>query len=80
MLIALLALLGVELIVLVGFAAVVISRKRWVKHQPGVFRGVIRVNADGATAEVAAKAEDAELLLGPYRKPADATAAGSGRL
>ena len=143
MLIALLAVLGVDLIVLVAFAALVISRKRWVKRQPGVFRGVIRVAsgevdglgpkwgrgygrwvrdvlvwtkapflfrnelvptdrvdeqrparadevkrlgdhpgvirvmADGATVEVAAKAEDTQLLLGPYRKPADATAAGS---
>ncbi len=43
MLIALLAVLGVDLIFLVAFAAIVISRKRWVKRQPGVFRGVIRV-------------------------------------
>jgi hypothetical protein len=41
--------------------------------------GVIRVKADGATVEVAAKAEDTELLLGPYRTPAYATAAGGGR-
>ena len=40
---------------------------------------VIRVTADGATVEVAAKAEDTELLLGPYRKPAEATGAGGGR-
>ncbi len=134
MLIALLAVLGVDLIVLVAFAAIVISRKRWVKRQPGVFRGVIRVasgevdglgpkwgrgyghwvrnilvwtkapflfrndlvptdsldeqrpartdevkrlgdrpgvirvTANGATVEVASKAEDAELVLGPYSK------------
>jgi hypothetical protein len=146
MLIALLAVLGVNLIVLVGFAAFVLGRKRWVKRQPGAFRGVIRVasgevdglgskwsrgygrwvrdilvwtkgpflfrnelvpadglggqrsaepdevkrlgghpgvirvTAGGATVEVAAKAEDIELLLGPYRKPADATSAGSERL
>jgi hypothetical protein len=132
MLIALLAVLGVDLIVLVAFAALVISRKRWVKRQPGVFRGVIRVasgevdglgpkwgrgyghwvrdilvwtkapflfrndlvptdsldeqrpartdevkrlgdhpgvisvTANGATVEVASKAEDIELVLGPY--------------
>ena len=143
MLIALLAVLGVNLIVLVAFAAFVFSRKRWVKRQPGAFQGairvaggevdglrpkwargygrwvrdilvwtkapflfrnelvpagrldeqrpartdevkrlgdhpgVIRVTADGATVEVAARAEDAELLLGPYREPAGATAAGS---
>ena len=49
MLIALLAVLGVDLIVLVAFAALVISRKRWVKRQPGAFRGAIRV----ASGEVA---------------------------
>ena len=145
MLIALLAVLGVDLIVLVAFAAFVFSRKRWVKRQPGAFRGVIRVaggeidglrpkwsrgygrwvrdilvwtkapflfrnelvptdrldeqrpartdevkrlgdhpgvirvTADGATVEVAARAEDAESMLGPYREPAYATAAGRDR-
>jgi hypothetical protein len=43
MLIALLAVLGVDLIVLVAFAVFVFGRKRWVKRQPGAFRGVIRV-------------------------------------
>jgi hypothetical protein len=43
MVIALLAVLGVDLIVLVAFAALVFSRKRWVSHQPGAFRGVLRV-------------------------------------
>ena len=146
MVIALLAVLGVDLIVLVAFAAFVFGRKRWVKRQAGAFRGairvadgevdglrpkwsrgygrwvrdvlvwtkaplllrnelvptdaldeqrpahddevkrlghhpsVIRVTADGATVEVAAHAEDAELLLGPYRTPADATAPRRERL
>jgi hypothetical protein len=43
MLIALLAVLGVDLIVIVVLLASVLSRKRWVKHQPGVFRGSIRL-------------------------------------
>ena len=146
MLIALLAVLGVDLVVLVALAAFVFGRKRWVKRQPGSFRGVIRVaggevdglrpkwgrgygrwvrdvlvwtkgpflfrnelvpadgldeqrpahadevkrlgdrpgvirvTTDGATVEIAAKAEDIELLLGPYRKPAGARAAGSDGL
>src|SRR3954453_4821752 len=44
MLIALLAVLGVDLIVIVVFVAFVLSRKRWVKRQPGSFHGVIRVS------------------------------------
>jgi hypothetical protein len=43
MLIALLALLGVNLIVIVVLLASVLSRKRWVMKQPGAFRGAIRV-------------------------------------
>jgi hypothetical protein len=35
MLIAVLALLGVDLIVIVVFAAFVVSRRRWVSRQPG---------------------------------------------
>ena len=142
MVVALLAVLGVDLIVLVALAAVVFARKRWVKRQPGAFRGVIRIaggevdglrpkwsrgyghwvrdvlvwtkapflfrnelvptdrldeqrpartdevkrlgdhpgvfrlTADGATVEVAAKADDTELLLGPYREPAAAGSKG----
>jgi hypothetical protein len=145
MLIALLAVLGVDLIVIVVLLVFVVSRKRWVMKQPGAFRGairvaggeidglrpkwghgyghwvrdvlvwtkgpflfrnelvaadrlggqrpartdevkrlgdhpgVIRVTAGGATVEVATKAEDIELLLGPYRKSAEAKA-GSGGL
>jgi hypothetical protein len=47
MVIALLAVLGVDVIVLVAFAAFVFSRKRWVKRQPGAFHGVIRVPTGG---------------------------------
>jgi hypothetical protein len=46
MLIALLAVLGVDLIVIVVLLASVISRKRWIKRRPGAFQGAIRV-ADG---------------------------------
>ena len=44
MLIALLALLGVDLIAIVAFVAFVLTRKRWVKRQPGAFRGALRVS------------------------------------
>ena len=46
MIIALLALLGVNLIVVVALLAGVIARRRWLKHKPGAFQGAIRV-ADG---------------------------------
>ena len=46
MLIALLAVLGVDLAALLALAAFVLTRKRWVKRQPGAFRGAIRI-ADG---------------------------------
>ncbi|WP_406511190.1 DUF2550 family protein [Streptomyces sp. NBC_00161] len=45
MLIALLAVLGVDLAVVAAFAAVVYGRKRWVKRQPGAFRGAIRIES-----------------------------------
>jgi Protein of unknown function (DUF2550) len=43
MLIALLAVLGVDLIVIVVLLAVVLSRRRWVSRQPGAFKGAIRI-------------------------------------
>jgi hypothetical protein len=42
MLIALLAVLGVDLIVIVVLAAGMFSRRRWVSRQPGAFKGAIR--------------------------------------
>jgi hypothetical protein len=45
MLIALLAVLGVNLIVVAGLLVVVLGRRRWVNHRPGVFPGAIRVSA-----------------------------------
>jgi len=49
MLIALLAILGVNLIVIAALLALVLSRKRWVNRQPGAFRGVIRVSSGEAS-------------------------------
>jgi hypothetical protein len=43
MLIALLAVLGVDLMVIVALLAAVLSRRRWVMRQPGAFRGAIRI-------------------------------------
>ena len=43
MLIALLAILGVNLLAIAIVLAVVLSRKRWVMRQPGAFRGAIPV-------------------------------------
>ena len=43
MVIALLAVLGVDLIVIVAFLGVVLTRRRWVSHQPGAFKGAVRV-------------------------------------
>ena len=45
MLIALLIVLGVDLIVVAAFAAFVFGRKRWLKRQPGEFAGAIRVSS-----------------------------------
>lgn len=42
MLIALLAVLGVNLIVIVVLFAVVLARKRWVTSRPGTFKAVAR--------------------------------------
>jgi uncharacterized protein DUF2550 len=43
MIIALLAILGVDLIVIVAFLAAMIARRQWLKRQPGDFPGAIRV-------------------------------------
>jgi hypothetical protein len=49
MVIALLAVLGVDLVVIVILLASVLSRKLWVSHQPGAFKGAVRI-ADGEVA------------------------------
>jgi Protein of unknown function (DUF2550) len=43
MLIALLAVLGVDLVVLVVLVAGVLARRRWVMRQPDAFHGAIRI-------------------------------------
>jgi Protein of unknown function (DUF2550) len=45
MLIALLAILGVDLIVIVILAALVIGRRYWLKRQAGWFPGAVRVTS-----------------------------------
>ena len=44
MLIALLAVLGVDLITIVALIALVVARRRWLKRQPGEFVGAVRVS------------------------------------
>jgi hypothetical protein len=45
MLIALLAVLGVDLLVIVALLIVALLRRRWVRRQPGASKGAIRVAA-----------------------------------
>lgn len=54
MVIALLAVLGVDLIVIVAFLGVVLSCRRWVSRQPGAFKGAIRV-VDGEVSGLGPK-------------------------
>ena len=48
MIIALLVLLGINLVVVVALLGLVLGRRRWVTRQPDVFRGVAR----GVSGEV----------------------------
>jgi hypothetical protein len=54
MLIALLAVLGVDLIVIVAVLGVLLTRRRWVSHQPDAFKGAIRV-VDGEVSGLGPK-------------------------
>jgi len=45
MVMALLIMLGVDLIVILIFAGFVLGRRRWLKRQPGAFVGAIRVSS-----------------------------------
>ena len=59
MLIALLAVLGVDLIVIVIVVAVLLARRAWESHQPGAFKGAIELVAvDGMTGQVQAAGPD----------------------
>jgi hypothetical protein len=44
-LIALLIVLGIELIVIVAFVGLVVGRRRWLNQQPGEFAGAIRLTS-----------------------------------
>jgi Protein of unknown function (DUF2550) len=44
MLIALLVVLGVDLIIVIAFAVLVLGRRRWLKRQPGEYAGAIRMS------------------------------------
>jgi Protein of unknown function (DUF2550) len=46
MLIALLAVLGVDLIAIVVLVGALLGRRRWIKNQPGAFAGVIRIKSE----------------------------------
>ena len=54
MIVALLAVLGVDLIVIVVVLGVMLTRRRWVSHQPGAFKGAIRV-VDGEVSGLGPK-------------------------
>ncbi|MFB0632489.1 hypothetical protein [Streptomyces sp. AB3(2024)] len=54
MLIALLAVLGVDLIVIVFLLAGVMARRHWLRRQPNSFKGAIRV-VEGEVAGLSAK-------------------------
>lgn len=54
MVIAVLALLGVDLVAILIVLVFVLSRKRWVKRQPGAFQGSVRV-VDGHVEGISPK-------------------------
>ena len=54
MLIALLALLGIDLSVVLGLLVTVVLRRRWVRRRPGVFAGAVHV-VDGTVEGLSPK-------------------------
>ena len=50
----LLAVLGVDLIVVIAFVVLVVGRRRWLKRQSGEFMGAVRVS-DGAVHGLGSK-------------------------
>ena len=66
MLIALLAVLGVDLIALVVLVAFVLARKRWVKRQPGAFHGAVRVASGRSMALRGGVTDDLRPAVAPH--------------
>jgi Protein of unknown function (DUF2550) len=54
MIAAVLALLGVDLIVILVLVGMMLTRRRWLSHQPGAFKGAIRV-VDGEVSGLGPK-------------------------
>jgi hypothetical protein len=54
MIAAVLALLGVDLIVILVLVGLMLTRRRWLSHQPGAFKGAIRV-VDGEVSGLGPK-------------------------
>ena len=78
MLIALLVTLGVDLVVSVVFIAAVLSRKRWVSHQPRAIRGAMPVAGDevdglGAKWRPGYGRRVRDVLVPPWRRSWSAT-------
>jgi hypothetical protein len=70
MLIAALALLGVDLIVVAVLLTLVLPRRRWVLRQPGAFHGGIRV-AGGEVDDLAVEVATRVRTLEPRRPRLD---------
>lgn len=80
MLIALLAVLGVDLSVIVALMAVVLARKRWVSRRPGAFKGAIRVIEGEVRDLAAAQAGDPAVPTGARTRRGPRRGLGGRRL
>jgi signal transduction histidine kinase len=70
MVIVLLAVLGVDLIMIVAFFGVVLSRRRWVSRQPGAFKvwtnlinNAVDAMCDSGTLRVTTRVENGEVVI-----------------